>query len=104
MRNEEFTVERHRINDMETSPNEQTQSFRSLGGYLNYEGWPECHRFMELDRVIRLETDEGAAAAQPYLDNIHHSYQLGNNNPLPTPELSLANVFRRPEDMPLRRL
>ena len=32
--------------------------FRSLGGYLDYAGWPECQRFMELDRAIRHTAQE----------------------------------------------
>jgi hypothetical protein len=28
--------------------------FRSLGGYFNYDGWPDQQRFMELDDVLRL--------------------------------------------------
>jgi hypothetical protein len=27
--------------------------FRSLGGYLDYAEWPDCERFMELDRAIQ---------------------------------------------------
>jgi hypothetical protein len=27
--------------------------FRSLGGYLDYDGWEDRERFMELDRAIR---------------------------------------------------
>jgi hypothetical protein len=27
--------------------------FRSLGGYLNYEGWSDRGRFMELDEALR---------------------------------------------------
>jgi hypothetical protein len=29
--------------------------FRSLGGYFNYEGWPDQQRFMELDEALRLK-------------------------------------------------
>jgi hypothetical protein len=28
--------------------------WRSLGGFLNYENWPERERFLELDRKIRI--------------------------------------------------
>jgi hypothetical protein len=27
--------------------------FRSLGGYFNYEGWPDQQRFVELDEALR---------------------------------------------------
>lgn len=33
--------------------------YRSLGKYLNYEGWPECQRFLELDDAIRAEVQDG---------------------------------------------
>jgi hypothetical protein len=32
--------------------------FRSLGGYFNYEGWPDQQRFMELDGALRLKARE----------------------------------------------
>ena len=32
--------------------------FRSLGGYLNYEEWPDRQRFMELDEALRLKARE----------------------------------------------
>ena len=32
--------------------------FRSLGGYFNYEGWPDQQRFMELDEALRLKARE----------------------------------------------
>jgi hypothetical protein len=28
--------------------------FRSVGGYLDYAEWPDCQRFMELDRLIQV--------------------------------------------------
>jgi hypothetical protein len=31
---------------------------RSLGGYFNYEGWPDRQRFMELDEALRLKARE----------------------------------------------
>lgn len=31
--------------------------WRSLGGYLNYENWPERERFAELDLAIKSRTD-----------------------------------------------
>ena len=31
---------------------------RSLGGYLDYEGWPDRERFMELDRALQHAADE----------------------------------------------
>ena len=31
---------------------------RSLGGYLNYSGWPDRERFMELDRAIQCQLQE----------------------------------------------
>ncbi len=42
---------------------------RSLGGYLDYSGWPERERFLELDRAIQLqawlESDRGDDAGPP---------------------------------------
>jgi len=32
--------------------------FRSLGGYFNYEGWPDQQRFMELDEALRRKAGE----------------------------------------------
>jgi hypothetical protein len=36
--------------------------YRSLGGYLNYEGWSEQHRFLELDEALRRNASENATA------------------------------------------
>lgn len=33
--------------------------YRSLGRCLDYAGWPECERFMELDREIQRQLQEG---------------------------------------------
>jgi len=33
--------------------------FRSLGKHLDYRGWPGCERFMELDRAIQNEAQDG---------------------------------------------
>src|SRR5580658_3414955 len=32
--------------------------FRSLGGYLDYEEWPDRERFMELDRALQHSAQE----------------------------------------------
>lgn len=32
--------------------------FRSVGGYLDYAGWSDCQRFMELDRLIQVSAPE----------------------------------------------
>jgi hypothetical protein len=34
--------------------------YRSLGGFLNYAGWPDCDRLMELDRAIQRKAQESA--------------------------------------------
>jgi hypothetical protein len=46
------------VEDMELEPPSQSAllpvffSWRSLGGHLNYENWPERERFLELDQAI----------------------------------------------------
>jgi hypothetical protein len=32
----------------------------SLGGEFDYAGWPDCERFMELDRAIQLDARHDA--------------------------------------------
>jgi hypothetical protein len=39
--------------------------FRSLGGYFNYEGWPDQQRFMELDEALRHRARENAQSCKP---------------------------------------
>src|SRR5580658_7593643 len=38
--------------------------YRSLGGYLNYAGWPDCERFIELDSSLRRQAKERDADEQ----------------------------------------
>lgn len=39
---------------------------RSLGGYLDYDGWPDCERFLELDEaLLRRSRIRGTADQQP---------------------------------------
>jgi hypothetical protein len=39
--------------------------FRSLGGYLSYEGWPDQQRFMELDEALRRKARENPQGCKP---------------------------------------
>ena len=36
---------------------------RSLGGYFDYGLWPDCERFLELDRAIQLRAQETTCKA-----------------------------------------
>jgi hypothetical protein len=36
---------------------------RSLGGYFDYELWPDCERFLELDRALQLRAQETTCKA-----------------------------------------
>jgi hypothetical protein len=39
--------------------------YRSLGGFLNYAGWPDCERMMELDGAIQSQCAGRPGRAQP---------------------------------------
>jgi len=65
--------------------------YRSLGGYLNYAGWSERERFMELDRAIQRQVhaepsdiDDQASSDGPLLpipvrrSTIRESHQSAN--------------------------
>jgi hypothetical protein len=43
--------------------------FRSLGGYFNYEGWPDRQRFMELDEILRRLSFRPPLAGLPTLSH-----------------------------------
>lgn len=56
--------------------------FRSAGGYLNYAGWPDCQRFMELDRAIQLRA---------------HESQNGEDDADTDDQERICSIERRPE-------
>jgi hypothetical protein len=43
--------------------------FQSLGGSLNYGGWPGCQRFMELDRALQTPAPENIPSRLNKPDN-----------------------------------
>jgi hypothetical protein len=155
MLSEGFAVEQHRIHVMETCTDEPcneaglawagsglgsvygisrlrkqpSSPFRSIGGYLDYAGWPDCQRFMELDRAIQLDADEsrntdsGADSddslevrpVERYPETLDHGYRPRRGFCLPVPCAntkaaeqcagpSLADVIRGLEALPFRRL
>jgi hypothetical protein len=73
--------------------------FRSLGQYLDYEGWPGCQRFLELDQAIQAEAQ----------DDRSHNNRVGWNDPgtvEPGRQTgpSVAQIARGFEELQLRRL
>jgi len=97
-----------------------TSRFRSLGGYLNYAGWPNRQRFIELDRAIRLrahesQNTEGGAdsndcPAESYRENLGYIDRLREESCLPADGhghwngICLADLLTGLEDLPIRRL
>jgi len=146
MRSEAFVVEQYQLHAMEIWPDEPGEKaelawersdsdpvcragrleklpaspFRSVGGYLNYAGWPDCQRFLELDRAIQLQAHESQNAeeqadlddrpAQSSLEDLEHSSRLWKQSPSATRDakdwarISLADFLIELEDLPLRRL
>jgi hypothetical protein len=94
--------------------------FRSVGGYLNYAGWPDCERFIELDRAIQRharenQNTEGGAdsndcPAESYPENLADIYSTPERSRLATDcqehwtGLSFADLIIGFEDLPIRRL
>jgi hypothetical protein len=146
MRSETFAIEQHLIQTIEKWPDELSENaelagersdsesacragrlarlphspFRSAGGYLNYAGWVDCGRFMELDRAIRLQTnktqsteDESGSdncCPESYPEHLNQSAQLSKGLARSTPRekhwtaLSFADLLIVLEGQPLRRL
>jgi len=102
---------------------------RSLGGYLDYEGWPDRERFMELDRALQHAAQErhnsgGGHAdlddpqALPAVRQRGATLDEGNRSDsrhyvtADYPEKrdkyradpSFVEIIRKLEDLPLRRL
>jgi len=94
--------------------------FRSVGGYLNYAGWPDRQRFMELDRAIQLrarenQNTEGGVDSidcpdDSYPENLDYIYRLRKRSYSAADcqehwtGLSFAAVIIGLEDLPIRRL
>jgi hypothetical protein len=101
--------------------------YRSLGGFLNYEGWPDCERLMELDRAIQSQAqkhdedwDDSENPAAPH--RVHRPSAgsvggtSGKNRFQPTTEYvgskggdhrsgsSGRNIVKELEDLNIRRL
>ena len=103
-----------RLKKLPTSP------FRSVGGYLSYAGWPDCERFVELDRAIKLHAQEshntegGADSndcpAESYPENLDYINRLRERSFLAAAcqedwtGLSFADLIIGFEDLPIRRL
>ena len=102
---------------------------RSLGGYLDYEGWPDRERFMELDRALQHsaqerhnsggQVDSDGPQALPAVRKRAATFDEGNcsesglrltadhaekNVEKYRTDPSFAEVIRKLEDLPLRRL
>ena len=81
--------------------------FRSIGGYLNYAGWPDCQRFLELDRAIQRQASERRNAedndrddypAEPCFQNALYNMKIlseGGTLPVAEAESSLAERYDR---------
>jgi len=155
MLSEGFAVEQHQIHVMEPRTDEPcneaglawarsglgsvyeisrlrkqpSSPFRSIGGYLDYAGWPDCQRFIELDRAIQLNahesqnTDSGADSddsqevrpVEWYPESLDHGYRSRKGFCFPLPYAntkaaedcagpSFADVIRGLEALPFRRL
>src|SRR5665213_591964 len=85
--------------------------FRSIGGYLNYAGWPECQRFIALDRAIQRrahenqntegDADSNDCSAESYPEN--DDYIAADCQERRT-RLPSAVLIIGLEDLPVRRL
>jgi hypothetical protein len=151
MNSEGFAAEQHQIQVMEPWPDEpgkearfawarsgvesvcgdtrlrklRPSPFRSIGGYLDYRGWPDCQRFMELDRAIQADaheshnTNSGADSddcpVESYSENLDYGYRFRNGSCLTADYAntkgaehgtapSFADVIGKLEDLPVRRL
>ena len=56
--------------------------FRSLGGYFNYEGWPDQQRFMELDEALRLKALERPQIWSKTISSVPRRSDLPSAGPL----------------------
>jgi hypothetical protein len=73
--------------------------FRSLGKYLDYEGWPGCQRFMELDQAIQAEALDGRSH-----DNRADWVEPETVEPDRHTGPSVASITRGFEELRFRRL
>jgi hypothetical protein len=65
---------------------------RSLGGYLDYAGWPDRERFMELDSVLRCRS-QGRGDSDDHADSDEgdlRQYGMGRNSGSAHPLLGLS--------------
>jgi len=88
---------------------------RSLGGYLDYEGWPDRDRFMELDRALRqaarerhssgghADSDDPQALSAVRQSCLTANYAEDKSEKYRT-HPAIVEVIRKLEDLPLRRL
>ena len=101
--------------------------YRSLGGFMNYEGWPDCERLIELDREIQRQaqkhvecSDDSENPAAPHPVHRPPSERVGrtsrkNTGPNQLQSTSvrevriaqedrLATIWSELEDLRIRRL
>jgi hypothetical protein len=130
MHSEKSAAEQNRIHVMEPWPDEPGKKagaspFQSIGGYLNYAGWSECQRFMDLDRLIQLhghesQNTEGVDAsndgpAESYPEDADHGYPFrkrsclasdypDTNGPKDWTRPIFGDVIKGLEDLSFRRL
>ena len=102
-----------------------TSPFRSIGGYLNYAGWSDRQRFMDVDRLIQLHTHESQntesvdasndCPAESYPENADHGspFRKRSCSASDYPDTKgqedrtrpiFADVIKGFEDLPFRRL
>jgi hypothetical protein len=68
-------------------------SWRSLGGYLNYENWPERERFLELDQAIAvIQARQREAALWAAGGFACHSGPVGTANRVDSVRANLKNL------------